>query len=121
MDTPYKNLWDDIAAYILLLKKKKKWVKSDWMRSSTSQNSSSFIIYGRISTNLLKINVTNNGVLKNCILQLSFIKGGARQYSVPKYSSLEIGFLEINTIQNCIWEIYTYIQLRSPLANIKSS
>lgn len=106
---------DDIAAYILLLK---KWVKSDWMRSSTSQNSSSFSIYSRIPTNLLKINVANNGVLKNCIFQLSFIKGGARQYCVPKYSSFEISFLKINTIQNCIWEIYTYIQLKSPLANI---
>lgn len=47
-------------------------------RLSASQVNSSFIVDSLICTKFLKINVTNDGVLKVYILELSFHKRGSR-------------------------------------------
>lgn len=48
------------------------------LRLSTSQRISSFSTDSLIYTKFLNINVTYDGVLKYCVFQLSFIKGGTR-------------------------------------------
>lgn len=45
---------------------------------SASQVNSSFVVDSLISTKLLKINVTYDGVLKACILKLSFLECRSR-------------------------------------------
>lgn len=63
-----------------------------------SQVSSSMFIYGFIYTQLLKINITNDGVLKINILELSIGEGGSGQHGILEHCSLEISILKIDTV-----------------------